>query len=155
MMPVSYESELESSGKIMFTVRGISMRPLFHAGSDAIIVKKCSVESLKNLDIVLFMRPSPDGMQYVLHRIVARRKDGKFIIAGDNCITVDIVPPEAIIGLAVSAQREGRPIKLGGFGYFLYANLWCRPYWLRIFVLKCRNRICSVGGFVIKKIRGR
>lgn len=36
MMTASYESELERTGKIAFTVRGVSMRPLFRAEIDVI-----------------------------------------------------------------------------------------------------------------------
>ena len=46
-MNVSYESELERTGRIVFTVRGISMRPLFHEKTDAIVVEKCSPKRLK------------------------------------------------------------------------------------------------------------
>ena len=52
-------------------------------------------EELKNLDIVLFNRLSPAmGEQYVLHRIVGRRKDGQFIVVGDNCSYYDLVDPK-------------------------------------------------------------
>jgi hypothetical protein len=151
MMPVSYESELRRSGKIIITVKGVSMRPLFRADSDAIIVKKCPVKDLKNLDIVLFIRPSPNGIQYVLHRIVGRNKDGCFIIAGDNCVSADIVPPKNILGVAAAAQRSGKPIKLSGLRYRMYEKLWCKPYKFRFFVLRVRNKAKRVA----KKIIGR
>ena len=87
----TYESALEQSGKLIFTVNGVSMRPLFHAQTDAILIKKCSPEMLKNLDIVLFKRFGPKGEQYVLHRIVDKNSDGLFVIAGDNCADADYV----------------------------------------------------------------
>ena len=66
----SYENALESAGQIIFTVKGVSMRPLFHADTDAILVRKCKPSELKNLDIVLHTRPSARGREYVLLRIV-------------------------------------------------------------------------------------
>ena len=139
MIPTSYETELNRSGKIIITIKGVSMRPLFHADSDAIILKKCSAETLKNLDIVLFRRPSPNGEQFVLHRIVGKRKDGKYIIAGDNCSGADIVPPENILGVAVAAQRGNKPIPLEGKRYDAYEKYWCAPYKMRFKILRVRN----------------
>ena len=149
-MNTSYESELERTGRIVFTVRGISMRPLFHEKTDAIVVEKCSPKRLKNLDIVLHTRPSPGGTQYVLHRIVGRKPDGRFIIAGDNCISADIVRPDEILGVLTSAQRRNKPIKLNGLRYTLYEKLWCKPYKMRFFVLRCRNRVRSIAGKILR-----
>lgn len=140
MTATSYESELERSGRITITIKGVSMRPLFRADSDAILIKKCSADALKNLDIVLFKRPSPKGEQYVLHRIVGRQKDGNYIIAGDNCTGADIVPPKDILGAVVSAQRGNTPIPLKGIRYAMYERLWCAPYKMRFVVLRIRNR---------------
>ena len=152
-MTTSYESELERTGRITITIKGISMRPLFHADSDAILVKKCSVDALKNLDIVLFKRPGADGEQYVLHRIVGRRQDGNYIIAGDNCTGADIVPPQAILGIVVSAQRGNNPIPLKGIRYAAYEKLWCKPYRMRFIVLRIKNKARAAAGKIIS--RGR
>ena len=149
-MNVSYESELERKGRIVFTVRGVSMRPLFHEKTDAIIVEKCDPERLKSLDIVLHTRPSPAGTQYVLHRIVGRKPDGRFIIAGDNCISADIVPPQDILGVVTSAQRRSVPIRLSGIRYDLYERLWCKPYKMRFFVLRCRNRAWGIARKILR-----
>ncbi|MBO4865100.1 MAG: S24/S26 family peptidase [Ruminococcus sp.] len=145
----TYEQELERSGRILFTVRGISMRPLFRAGSDAISVKKCSAETLENLDIVLFKRKNANGEQYVLHRTVDRLPDGKFVIAGDNCSGADIVRPQDILGVVISAQRGNKPIKLDGLRYALYKKLWCKPYKMRFKILHCRDKARSAAGKII------
>lgn len=140
----TYESELEQSGKLIFTVNGVSMRPLFHAQTDAILIKKCSPEMLKNLDIVLFKRFGPKGEQYVLHRIVDKNSDGLFVIAGDNCADADYVRPEDILGVVVSAQRGNKPIKLDGFRYSWYLKTWCAPYKFRFKRLRFRWRLRSI-----------
>lgn len=134
----TYESELEQSGKLIFTVNGVSMRPLFHARTDAILVKKCVPNELKNLDIVLFKRFGPKGEQYVLHRIVDKTPDGLFVIAGDNCADADYVRTDDILGVVVSAQRGDKPIKLEGFRYSWYLKTWCSPYKYRFKRLKFR-----------------
>lgn len=151
-MTTSYGDELKKSGKIIFTIRGVSMRPLFRTGEDAIYVVTCDPDKLKNLDIVLFYRVTPlMGEQYVLHRIVGKRSDGQFIIAGDNCIVYDIVDPKDILGVVKSAQRGNKPIKLSGFRYALYKYLWCKPYRFRFFVLKARMKIRSIGRKILRR----
>ena len=115
-MTSTYVSELEESGKVIFTINGVSMRPLFHARTDAILVKKCVPNELKNLDIVLFKRFGPNGEQYVLHRIVDKTPDGLFVIAGDNCADADYVRTDDILGVVVSAQRGDKPINLINIG---------------------------------------
>ncbi len=145
-MSISYEDELKKSGKILFTIKGVSMRPLFRTAEDAIFVVACDPEELKNLDIVLFNRVSQTlGEQYVLHRIVGRRKDGQFIVVGDNCTYFDLVEPKDILGVVKSAQRGNKPIKLTGFEYSLYKYLWCKPYKFRFLLFRVRNKIRSVG----------
>ncbi len=155
-MAVSYEDELKKSGKILFTIKGVSMRPLFRTAEDAIFVESCDPEKLKNLDIVLFFRMNPAMVEeYVLHRIVGRLPNGQFIIAGDNCIGYDIVDPKDILGVVKSAQRGNKPIKLTGFRYALYKYLWTKPYKFRSFVLLMRMRIRGLGSKLkrgIKKI---
>ena len=149
MTITSYEGELEYAGRIMITIKGVSMRPLFHADSDAIIVKKCSTEALKDFDIALFKRPSPNGEQYVLHRIVGRCKDGNYIIAGDNCTGADIVPPQAILGVVVSAQRGNKSIPLKGIRYAMYERLWCAPYKMRFKVLRVKSKARGVAKKIV------
>lgn len=147
----SYGEELNKSGKILFTIKGVSMRPLFRTDEDAILVVKCDPETLKNLDIVLFNRVSvAKGEQYVLHRIVGRRSDGNFLIAGDNCDNYDVVEPKDILGVVTSAQRGNKPIKLEGFGYSMYKYLWCAPYHFRFVVLRIRHMARSLARRIIK-----
>ena len=148
-MSISFEDELKKSGKILFTIKGVSMRPLFRTAEDAIFVVACDSEELKNLDIVLFNRVSLTmGEQYVLHRIVGRRKDGQYIVVGDNCTYYDLVDPKDILGVVKSAQRGNKPINLTGFKYSLYKYLWCKPYKFRFLMFRVRNKIRSVGSKV-------
>ena len=117
-MEVSYAQELERSGKIVFTVKGVSMRPLFRADTDAILVVKCDPETLKNWDIVLFLRPGPKG-------------------------------------IVTTAQRRGKPIKMSGFGYSLYMNLWIKPYRFRFVVLTVKWKLRSIASRILRPFRHR
>ena len=153
--PTSYESELARTGRIVFTIRGASMRPLFHANEDAIVLEKRAPEDLRNLDIVLFRRLDVDGWKYVLHRIVDRKSDGRWIIAGDNCTEADLVETRDILGVVVSAERRGRPIRLSGARYALYEKLWCRPYRFRFAVLGTRRRVRRFLSRIKRKLLGQ
>lgn len=151
-MTTSYGDEIKKSGKLTFTIRGVSMRPLFRTSEDAIYVVACDPDTLKNLDIVLFFRVTPlMGEQYVLHRIVGRRPDGQFLIAGDNCMDYDIVDPKDILGVVKSAQRGNKPIKLSGFRYAMYKYLWCKPYRFRFLVLIANKKIRSIGRKILRR----
>ena len=115
MMATSYEQEIEKSGRIIFTINGVSMRPLFRTATDAIFVKKIPDEKLKNLDIVLFKR----GAQYVLHRIVDKRPDGCFVIAGDNCSGADMHGAVVAVG-----ERAWLFTAASGTGKTTHIRLW-------------------------------
>lgn len=151
MNPSTHEQVLNRTGKVTFTLKGVSMRPLFHADTDAIVVKKCDPDELKDLDIVLFKRYSPvKNEQFVLHRIIGKPKNGNYTIIGDNCIDADIVPAENILGVVASAQRNGKPIKLSGLRYSLYERLWCKPYRVRFVVLGFMRKLRRIARRVIK-----
>ena len=47
-MTTSYCDELRNTGKLIFTIKGVSMRPLFRTDEDAIFVVACNPEELKN-----------------------------------------------------------------------------------------------------------
>ena len=63
----TFEQELDSHGRIIFTNRGVSMRPLLRQNRDVMVIDKRGPERLKKYDAVLFRR---DNGQYILHRIL-------------------------------------------------------------------------------------
>ena len=80
-MAVSLKDELLRSGNVMFTNKGVSMRPLLREGKDLMIIEKRTDKTkLVPGMAVLFERPTGD---LVLHRIY-KCKPGGFLILGDN-----------------------------------------------------------------------
>ena len=137
---VSYEELLEKNGEFIYTVRGVSMMPLLRQRRDLIVIEKKGPERLKKYDTALFVRPKgADGRDYVLHRVLKASDDGTYWIVGDNCVSGDTVREEQILGVMTSLVRNGKTIRVTDPGYRLYVTLWCRPYRLRIALLRLRG----------------
>ena len=63
---ISFEEELEKSGKLIYTTVGVSMMPLIKQDRDISIISKPEGR-LKKFDVAMYKRPNG---QYVLHRVV-------------------------------------------------------------------------------------
>ena len=136
-MNTSFEEELDRKGSIAFTNVGVSMKPLLKEGRDVMLIRKISGNDAKKYDAVLFRRPGITGRgEYVLHRILKRRRDGLFWIVGDNCTAGEIVPPENILGVLETVKRKNKEISFHSFGYRLYVFFWCVLYPVRFAGLK-------------------
>ena len=80
---ISFEEELEKSGKLIYTNVGVSMRPLIKQDRDLLVIEKPKGR-LKKYDCPLYKRPNG---QYVLHRVVKVCDDG-YVILGDKRSTL-------------------------------------------------------------------
>lgn len=140
-MAVSLKDELLSSGNVMFTNKGVSMRPLLREGRDLMIIEKRETDTpLDEGTAVLFERPSGD---MVLHRIY--RKQGKgYLILGDNCIDPEYVDDKRILGVLTGVVRDGKKrIDVNDKGYKRYVRFWTAIYPVRRFFMKVRNKIAG------------
>ncbi len=124
------------------------MMPLIREGRDVMVIEDCSGAQVQKLDAVLFTRErrqQKNGARakkdYVLHRVLRINPDGSFWIIGDNCTCGEVVRGEQIIGRLTAVVRDGRTVSTSDAKYRCYVNLWCRPYHLRIFILRVRNFI--------------
>ena len=135
-----FETELQTSGKLIYTNVGVSMLPLIHEAKDILVIEKCDPFSLKKYDVVLFRRENRKGRgEYILHRILKCRKDQTFFIAGDNCTDGEIVNASQILGILTGLRRAGGDVDFGSFRYRFYVRFWCAPYHLRFFLLRIRQ----------------
>ena len=130
----TFEQLLEDQGYLVYTNVGVSMMPLLRQGKDLMIIRKRPEGRLKPMDAVLFRR---DNGQYVLHRIVKLLPDG-YDILGDNCLKSEYVREEQVLGVLSAVERNGRRIESDSRRNRLYVALWCRPYRLRTFLLRCK-----------------
>ena len=70
--------QLESGGTARLVVTGDSMYPTYRHRRDMVILTPVS-RKLKRGDVILYQRKTG---QYVLHRIISKPKNGKFICCG-------------------------------------------------------------------------
>ena len=52
----SFEEELERSGSIVFTNKGVSMMPLLRQNRDLMVIEKKGPARCKKYDVILFKR---------------------------------------------------------------------------------------------------
>lgn len=96
------EEQLEKVGKILTLPVGDSMMPILRYRQDAMLIEKLSREPKIN-DAVLYKR---DSGQYVMHRIIAIKKDG-YAIRGDNRYNIEYgVRRDQIIGIMAGFYRD-------------------------------------------------
>lgn len=139
----TFEDELARTGRLVYTNIGVSMLPLLRQGRDVMVIERCDPAALRRWDAVLFRRVGLMGRgAYVLHRIVRLNPDGSYWIVGDNCIDGETVIPEQILGKLTAVRRGKRTVTERSLRYRLYVTLWCKPYHLRILILRFK-RFCA------------
>ena len=135
---ITFEEELAANGKLVYTSVGYSMRPMLREGRDVMMIEAIGSRTLKRYDVVLFRRPDIKGRgEYVLHRILRVLPNGNYWIVGDNCTSGEIVPKEDILGILTKVRRGGKKmLDVNDMSYRMYVALWCKPYHVRIFLLR-------------------
>ena len=117
------EERLAAGESVLFTPRGISMRPMIEGGRDQVVLSPLP-EKLKKYDLPFYRR---DDGHFVLHRIV---KVGQtYTCIGDHQLVYEPgVRQDQMIALATGLYRKGKYYSLDSFGYRLYSRLW---HWTR------------------------
>ena len=140
----NFKDELEKSGYIVYTSRGVSMLPLIRQGRDIIVIEK-GVPPYKKYDAVLFIR---ENGAYVLHRITKVLNNSSYYIIGDNCTSGETVNEDQIIGLLKEVRRGKRIIRSDSLWYAVYARIvsLCLPW--RVLA----SHIKTVGRSIYRKL---
>lgn len=128
---------LRKTGHYFSVPSGVSMWPMLKSGENTVDIVEPQAP-LKRYDVVLYYRPSDD--KCVLHRIL-KVKEKHFVIYGDNCHTTEIVPHDAVIGIAAQFYKNGKWISVNSRRYMLYVHLWCDFLPLRRAIIRVRNHI--------------
>lgn len=144
------KSILERDGKLAYTCRGVSMRPLLRQGRDIVILQKKTAQRCRRLDTVLFLRRNG---QYVLHRVLKVR-DGAYWIVGDNCMSGENVQEEQILGVLTGIKRGKRTIRVTDTGYRIYSHLWGDLYLVRFAALRMKAFAYRILRPIKKKVFG-
>lgn len=124
MKQLTIEEQLERDGYVLELSVGTSMEPMLKQRREQLLIEKIS-SPLKNNDVVLYKR---DSGQYVLHRIVSKRKS-HYIIRGDNRYSNENVYPTQIIGILKGFYRGDKFIDCKeNAGYVIYVVFWRLTY---------------------------
>ena len=132
---MTFEEELEQSGKLVYPNVGVSMRPLIKQDRDLLIIEKAKGR-LKKYDIPLYKRPNG---QYVLHRVVKVREND-YVILGDNCVSKEYgITDSQILGVLTSLVRNGKEVDFNSFGYKLYVRARYAHYPVRVIISRLKR----------------
>ena len=99
------EELLKMQDEVMTRTKGASMRPLLRQGRDIVVIKRPQFP-LKAGDVPLYRVKGKEEL--VLHRILRVKKDGTYIIRGDNLFLKEYVKESQIVGVMKAFYREGR-----------------------------------------------
>ena len=132
---MTFEEELEQSGKLVYPNVGVSMRTLIKQDRDLLIIEKAKGR-LKKYDIPLYKRPNG---QYVLHRVVKVREND-YVILGDNCVSKEYgITDSQILGVLTSLVRNGKEVDFNSFGYKLYVRARYAHYPVRVIISRLKR----------------
>ena len=140
------EKELAENGAYILKTAGTSMRPLFKAGRDTVIVEKVAAP-LKKYDVALYR--GGEG-RYILHRVIAVR-EGYYIIRGDNTFVKEMVSFDDVVGVLVSFRRGDKLSSVNDFGYKVYSRFWNFIYPVRAFLHNFRIFLGKIRRKVFRK----
>ena len=136
MAGLSVRRVVAENGFYIDTCSGVSMRPMLRAGTDTFVVEALR-GAARPMDVVLYELPSGKNL---LHRVIETRED-EYIILGDNCITLEHVPGDWVLGRLTAFYRGERRVELTDIRYRLYVRLWCRPWRMRVLALRVRGGV--------------
>jgi len=116
---------LDNGHKVRITVTGSSMMPFLRENIDSVELSAANFESLRFGQIPLIRRA--DG-QYILHRLICKKKD-RFFIAGDAQLWVEgPIYPEQLVAVVTKIWRGDRQISASNICWDMLSFIW----WLRI-----------------------
>lgn len=137
------EKVLSEKGFFIKTTAGISMKPLFRDRCDRSVIIPVK-EPLKKYDVVLYRR----GDNLVLHRVIKIKGD-TLIIRGDNCINLEYVEKDSVIGVLSAFYRGDKHCTTQNFFYKVYSRFWVSTHPVRDIIRKTRAKF----GKIYRKIR--
>lgn len=130
------EQMLREEGVYVSTTSGYSMWPMLSDRRDRVVLRAVGKETLKKGDLPLYRRP--DG-KFVLHRIIGVKRDGVYIIRGDNTYVKEQVPADWVLGVMTEFYRKGRRVSEDCVLYRLYAFVWQGIYPIRLLLFRARR----------------
>lgn len=140
---VSMLRELVREGKeVSLVISGSSMAPFLIHARDSICFRAPWREPRRG-DMVFYERP---GGQFVMHRILLKKKEGYFIIGDAQTEIEGPVKPEQIFAVVTKVCRKGKWLKPGDFWWEFFEHVWLRIIPARRFCVKFYSLFCRMRG---------
>lgn len=103
---VGADVALKEKSEVAVLTSGISMRPMLREHRDVVIIERVN-RPLRVNDVPLYRREGCSRL--VLHRILKIRRDGGYVIRGDNLLVNEYdVKDEDIVGVLKAFYRDGK-----------------------------------------------
>ena len=134
----SIEETLVKDGRLIYTIKGVSMLPMLHQNQDIVVIS-VPKSKLKKYDVALYKR----GKTYVLHRVIKVNGNG-YLTRGDNTYVLEDVPNDAVIGVLTDFTRKRKAYTVNDQVYKCYVWLWCAIYPARVLCLKVRRQLVRI-----------
>lgn len=140
LLPI-IEEQMSAGGLVTFSPRGISMLPLIREGKDSVTLCR-PPKRLKKYDLPLYRR---DSGQFVLHRVVAVKKDGTYTMCGDNQWVLEHgIRQDQIIAVVSSLHRDGKDISIDTPEYMRYSRRRVRQQYWKGLYYRLRARAAGI-----------
>lgn len=132
------EQQLLHEGQLVTVLHGVSMWPMIRCRKDPVLIRP-----LKDVrpttacigDVVVFRLPD----RYVVHRVIRVDAD-HYVIRGDNCLGVEIVPHSEVVGIVTQWWRNGKEHSVSDRGYRMYVALWMAVHPLYRFLKRTKAK---------------
>lgn len=117
-----YEDSLTRHKKLVFTPGGRSMHPMLRDRKNTVIILPVTPDTeIKKYDVIFYKR---DNGQYVLHRVIGKRKDGTFVLCGDGQYSKEYgVRRDMILGILEGFYRGEKYVPITSHSLVLYSRL--------------------------------
>ena len=134
------ETEIAQGRSVQFRLKGVSMFPLIRGGKDEVVLRPCSAEELRPMDVVLFKYKG----KHLLHRII-RREGDRLLIQGDGSyVAQEQCSVDAVIGKVQAVVRpSGRVVPVESWRWRFPSFVWRNLGVLRNPLLRILHRIVS------------
>ena len=127
------EASISENGVFPLVVTGTSMTPTLYSERDVVHLVSPTYKLPEKYDIVLFKRS--DGA-VILHRIIKKLPDNRFLINGDSQIWTEEINFSQIVAVTKSYIKNNKKISCDTTGYKIKSAIWCKTRRFRPFLFK-------------------
>ncbi|MBQ7822157.1 MAG: S24/S26 family peptidase [Clostridia bacterium] len=132
-----------SGGEFTMKTHGTSMLPMLSDGNDSVVLVSVP-EKIVRGDVIFYKR---ENGQFVLHRVVGKRKDG-FVLRGDNQIINEYgVGYDTVIAIVTAYIKNGKRIDVTDEEYKKYVRTLDGKYRAKIahsLAARVKNKLCRI-----------